>query len=74
MIYLRWIGILLIKLLAWPYSLIVWPIVFPLRNQIRKSYYSGSSFEKAGVFILWITLNDENELICLKPKKKIVKE
>lgn len=51
--YLKWIGILFIKLLAWPYSFVIYPIAYYFKDSIR--------VYKKKCFFLWIVLDDEND-------------
>lgn len=57
---LLWVGILLIKLIAFIYSLFIFPIAYIFKTKIRKSIDKNNSLLNPSWW-LWITLDDEND-------------
>lgn len=58
--WLKYFGVMLIKLLGWPYGLIIFPVAFPMRKAIRRNRQRGGVL-KWLMFPLWITLDDEDD-------------
>lgn len=56
----RFILTMLAKALAWPYSLILYPVAFPIRKWIRKQQ-RGPSAARWATWPLWIVLDDEED-------------
>lgn len=59
--YLKWAGFMLAKLLMWPYSLIIWPIAWIFRRDIRAAIVCGPRWEYWLAWPLWITLDDQED-------------
>lgn len=57
---LKYIGVLLAKIIAWPYSFLVYPYAYFWRKDIRKTYYAWRSPFNPW-FWLWVVLDDEND-------------
>ena len=57
---MKWLLVMLSKLLMWPYSLVVFPVAFAFKRSVRSGMNRGGLI-RAISFVFWITLNDEND-------------